>query len=480
MVSPTVDLSRVADANLRSSQVLRRAARSALYRRVWGTDLERFAAVETYAGLRTLPFVSGRDLRAMESETAPDEWLAAEARTWVCTSGTTGTPKWIPIADADLALGEESDDGIVADIGALRPDELTLALNASAPYYSDLLAYATLPRALCKDLLTQILAFSVVQLPHSITFALRQGPRAIIAFPSVAMALAEGMTRRLPELLEQLVPHRPWLTQPLAWILQHVIHLRPHHIFRLRWGIFGGEPLAHYRQPIRQAWGMESLEVYGMSELRGSFGECDAREGIHIWTHRCIPEIIPLAELEQERDEGSTPPAALPLWQAPTNLVGELVLTTFSHALPLIRYRTADLVQVAGSEPCRCGRYDPRLRVLHRADDIVNLGIVRFSLEHIAAMLGKVRTHGCVADWQLRVTRAGYKPHLVARVRGEGIDDEKLFAAEVRSALLQVRALAEGLANQLVAAPEIQLDPHLSTIRTASGKVRRLVYEKEL
>ncbi len=459
---------------------MRRAGRSALYRRAWGRARARFAAIDRYADLRAVPFVSGEDLRSMQQETDPSTWAACDrVRLWVSTSGTTGTPKWVPISDVDLEESERTSQRTLDTIGVLSPDERALGLNAPAPFYTDLLSCGGLGPTLEHGLRTQGTVVSFSELHNSLTFALRQGPCGFFAFPSVAMALAEGMITHLPELVRDQVKDHPWLAGPLTFVLQRIVHARPRNFLRFRWGVFSGEPLEPYRQAIRDAWGMESYEVYGMSELRATFCECAAQSGIHVWLDQCLPEIIPLAELERVEDHPDSKPTALPLWLAEPGLVGELVLTTFSDAMPLIRYRTSDLVQVVGTERCACGRLDPRIRVLHRADDIVNLGIVRFSLLAVGEALARLREHGRVADWQLRVTRKGYKPKLIVIAHATGVSVPELMAEDIRQALESIPTLREGLKANVVLEPEVRLDDRLAQQRTGGGKLRRLIYERE-
>lgn len=469
----------LSERRLSESGVLRRAARSALYRRAWGDRLDQLASAASYRELCALPYVSGRDLRAVQMETDPSEWACCDhVRLWISTSGTTGTPKWVPISDKDIEELEARTLGDAAIMGTFKPGQRGLALNAPAPYYSDLQGYASSAAAIRHSRQGEMVVVSFVEAERSLGFALRHRADGFMAFPSIAMALAEGITARLPQVVNQLLPGKSWLARPLVFVLQRVVHAKPRHFARFRWGVFGGEPLEPYRQAIHDAWGMESFEIYALSELRLVFFECFAHEGLHLWLDRCLPEIIPQAELEREEREAGYQPVAQPVWEAGEGLVGELVLTSFSDALPLIRYRTSDLVQVVSNARCRCGRTDPRIRVLHRSDDIVNLGIVRFSLLAVGEQLGAVRHWGRVADWQLRVGREGYKAKLTVVVRGEGVIDPKGLAAEVRQALEDIPALKAGLANQLVAEPEVRIDEDLVGKRTSSGKLRRLIYEE--
>ena len=469
----------LSERRLVESRVLRRALRSALYQRAWGARAAEFAAAASYRDLCALPYISGKDFRATQMESSPAEWACCDhVRFWISTSGTTGTPKWVPISDADIEELEAHSLEDAATMGTLQPGQRMLGLNAPAPYYSDLQGYMSSIALIRHGVEGEMTVTSFLEIERSLGFALRQQAQAFTAFPSIAMALAEGLSARLPQVVEQLLQGKRWLASPLTFLLQHVVHLKPRHLTRFRWGLFGGEPLEPYRQPIHQAWGMESFEIYALSELRLVFFECYAHAGLHLWLDRCLPEIIPEAELEKEQRQAGYVPAALPVWQAQDGLAGELVLTSFSDALPLVRYRTADLVRVVGMARCRCGRSDPRIRVLHRADDIVNLGVIRFSLLAVGEQLARVQRCGRVADWQLRVGRMGYKAKLTVVVRAEGVSDTTGLAAEVRQALDGITALKEGLTNHLVAEPEVRVEAGLVGERTASGKLRRLIYEE--
>ncbi|MCM8761700.1 MAG: phenylacetate--CoA ligase, partial [Candidatus Omnitrophica bacterium] len=117
----------------------------------------------------------------------------------------------------------------------------------------------------------------------------------------------------------------------------------------IRLGIFGAEPWTEgMREQIEKEWGMLALDVYGLSEIIGPgvAMECPAKNGLHIWADHFLPEVIDPAtgEVLEEGKEG------------------ELVITTLTkEALPLIRYRTGDIVSIT-SEPCGfCGRTMPRI-----------------------------------------------------------------------------------------------------------------------
>src|SRR5262249_10577589 len=111
----------------------------------------------------------------------------------------------------------------------------------------------------------------------------------------------------------------------------------------LELGLLGGEPWSKgLRAEIERELGLSAINFYGLSEMCGPgvAAECLAgRDGLHVQEDHFIAEVL-------DPDSGSPVPEAS---------VGELVLTTLTkEALPLIRYRTGDLV-TASTAPCRCG-----------------------------------------------------------------------------------------------------------------------------
>jgi phenylacetate-coenzyme A ligase PaaK-like adenylate-forming protein len=99
----------------------------------------------------------------------------------------------------------------------------------------------------------------------------------------------------------------------------------------------------------------------------GIFGvDCASHSGAHLWQDACIAEIIPQAELQREKASPGCVPDAVFLPDAAPGLTGELVITNFAEALPLVRYRTGNMVEVPAEPSCACGSSAPRVRVLEQ------------------------------------------------------------------------------------------------------------------
>jgi phenylacetate-CoA ligase len=129
---------------------------------------------------------------------------------------------------------------------------------------------------------------------------------------------------------------------------------------RLHATVHAGEPgasVAGVRARIEQAFGAQCHDHTGMTELGATGFTCQERDGVHLIESEFVFEVV----------DPET------LWPVPVGEQGELIATNLGRAgMPLIRYRTGDLVQL-DQTPCRCGRTFARLAggILGRADDMV-------------------------------------------------------------------------------------------------------------
>jgi phenylacetate-CoA ligase len=162
----------------------------------------------------------------------------------------------------------------------------------------------------------------------------------------------------------------------------------------LEFGLFGGEPWTEQlRIEIERALGLKAMNFYGLSEMCGPgvAAEClVARSGLHVQEDHFLVEV-----LDPDGDE----PVA-------EGAEGELVLTTLTkEALPLIRYRTGDLVSIT-TDPCQCGRTSIRLRELHgRRDDMLvirGVNVFPSQVEHVL-----LSVEGAAPHYRLIIERAG-------------------------------------------------------------------------
>ena len=486
--APVPELVAGMEARLAETDVFVRAARSPLYRQRWQTAGIDPAAITSYDDLQRIPYTDSADLRRAQETHHPDEFVCSDQppRFWVSTSGSTGVPKWVPIGGTDLELARSVGHRL-AYFGEkpAEPDDVALAIAAPAPFISDTSSWPALINELRGDGpqdLQQIEAvtFSFEDAVEGALMALKRRVTVVLAFPSLIMRLAEGLTENAPLLAAQQLKEKLTLGNLLAYLVTRVRKIRPRDIVKVHTGIFAGEPLAPYRQALYDAWGLQmSYNFYTFSEYQIGICECRAQDGLHVWMDVSLPEIILQADLEREREEEGVVPPARPLWEATAGDEGELVLTHFGDAFPLVRWRTSDLIRVISTERCLCGRTHPRVNFLQRSDDLVNLGVIRFSTFTLQGKLDAITQPAKVARWQLRVGRRGYKPLLTVLIRpASGVDEAEMVAA-VKAAMAEVEVLRGGWESGLVCDPEVRIVPDLGDRLSTSGKFRPLVYETE-
>jgi phenylacetate-CoA ligase len=124
---------------------------------------------------------------------------------------------------------------------------------------------------------------------------------------------------------------------------------------------------------------------------------------------------------------------------------GEVVVTIFDEAYPLLRFATGDVAALAPDVPCPCGRTAPKLAgLLGRVGDAVK---VKGMFVRGAQVEAVAKRFGEIVRAQAVVTREGHQDHLevVAEV-----------AEAARGGDLAAR-LADALREEIKVRPEVRL-----------------------
>jgi phenylacetate-coenzyme A ligase PaaK-like adenylate-forming protein len=218
--------------------------------------------------------------------------------------------------------------------------------------------------------------------------------------------------------------------------------------------------------------------MYAFTEFMPPSVECRMHNGMHLWLDICLPELILESELEKERADSLYVPKAIPLWKAKQGQRGEYVLTTFGEALPLIRYRFGDLIEVVGTEPCGCGITHPRIKVPRRADvSVISLGAIRFPFKQLEEKALSETEYGQAKRWQLQIGREGHRPHLTIRLEPNmEISNHEGFVKEISRKVLEIDVIKTGVENKLLAEPKVTVEALLGKGKqaTSAGSV---IYE---
>ena len=320
------------DEALYRKQVSYLLARSSFYQdklRTAGFHTED--AVGGLDKIAKLPFTEKDEIRASCSADHPiGTHLAVPMDRIVrifSTSGTTGTPSYIPLTAQDL------DNWVVTSArsysaSGIRPGEAIVTTYNAGPF----VAGAALG------------AFDRIGVTH--------------------IPVGTGNTERLMAAIRLLEPAAVVMTPSYAahlaeWALERGFDLKGSSVKRVLVAgePGGGEPAL--RAHLERAWGAKVTEAMGIGDIGVSlWGECEEQGGMHLGGRGFVhPELI---------DPETGEPVAME-----DGARGELVLTHLSHqAAPLLRFRTRDHVQLWTS-PCRCGRTAPRIRCIGRTDDML-------------------------------------------------------------------------------------------------------------
>ena len=319
------------DASYRA-QLVYLFERSAFYReKLVSAGVAAPEAAGGLADLARLPLTEKQELRASTTADNPiGAHLCAERSEIVriySTSGTTGTPSFVPLTARDLDDWVTGSARSYAASGVLPGQRIVSTYNAG-PF----VAGAALD------------SFERIGLTH--------------------IPVGTGNTERLATAIDLLRPEAVVLTPSYA---AHLIEWADGRGFDLRGSSVehvlvagepgGGEPA--FRRRLEDGWGAVVTEAMGIGDIGSAlWGECEEQDGMHLGARG-----FGHAELLDPATSESIP--------LEDGAAGELVLTHLrQRAAPLLRFRTRDHVRVKTS-PCPCGRTGPRVRCVGRTDDMV-------------------------------------------------------------------------------------------------------------
>jgi phenylacetate-CoA ligase len=380
--------------------------RSAFYR-------EKLAGLRPggLADIAALPLTDKHEIRATVTPENPiGAHLCAAPEEIVriySTSGTTGTPSYIPLTAGDLDNWVTGSARSYAASGIEAGQRIVSTYNAG-PFVAGA-ALASFDRLGLTHI--PVGTGNTERLMHAV---LRLRPEAVVMTPSYAAHLIEWAAERDIDLASSSVRRVLVAGEP-----------------------GGGEPA--FRARLEAGWGARVTEAMGIGDIGVSlWGECEHRDGMHLGAHGFVhPELI-------DHESGDA-------IEMTDGAIGELVLTHLRHrAAPLLRFRTRDHVEVRTS-PCPCGRTGPRIRCIGRTDDML---IVRGVNVFPSAVRDVVSAFEPAVSGHIRV-----RPH------SEGVTQDPPLPVSVelaRGAAADTRladAIRERLRSVLVVQTSVELVP---------------------
>jgi phenylacetate-CoA ligase len=398
--------------------------RSRFYRdKLTGAGFASPRAVGGLDAIAALPLTEKDELRQSRSAEQPIGTHCTATHEEIVriysTSGTTGTPSYIPLTASDLEVWVRTSARSYAASGLTRGERIVSTYNAG-PF----VAGAALG------------AFDRLGLCH--------------------IPVGTGNTERLMAAVDLLKPTVAAMTPSYAlhlaeWARQRGMDLARSSVRRLMVAgePGGGEPAM--RAQLEAAWGASVTEAMGIGDISVSlWGECEAKAGMHFSGRGFVHfELIDPVSGD-----------ALPIADGAT---GELVLTHLvNRSTPLLRFRTRDHVRLSVGA-CSCGRTAPRVRCIGRTDDMLIVRGVNVFPSAVREVVNEF-TPDVTGVIMIRPRAAGVRqdPPLPVRVEiAPGAGSEGL-AERIRARLR----------DKLVVSTEIELTP--------AGSLPRSEYKSKL
>ena len=365
----------------------------------WKSKLAQTGPVERIEDVTRLPFTVKSEMR----DTFPFGMLTVPIEDCArihASSGTSGKPTIVGYTTADLAVFAEVNARAIACAGG-RPDDV----------FHIAYGYGLFTGGLGLHGGAELLGVTVVPASGgNATFQAELladlGARGFCCTPSFAALLAERAVEA--DLMDAI---------------------------KAEYALLGAEPWSdEMRLKIEAAWGIDAIDLYGLSEVIGPGVACESVAGKgapFIFDDHFYPEII---------EPGGFDPV-------PEGEYGELVLTTLTkEALPVLRYRTGDVTRFV-DEPSACGRTFRRMdRIAGRVDDMLVIRGVNVFPSAIEAVL--MADPDVSAQYAIVVDRTGTMAELEVRCELARPDDlprreEVRYRLERRfKSTLRIRATA--------------------------------------
>ncbi len=384
------------------------------------------ADVKSLADLSKLPFTSKNDLRDNYPYGLMAVPLSAVVRVHA-SSGTTGKPIVAPYTARDIDHWSTLMARSLTSAGVLHGDIIQnaygygLFTGGLGFHYGGERVGATVIPASVGNTKRQIMLISDL------------GATVIACTPSYALVLAEA-------------------GQEMGINLTST---------QLRIATCGAEPWTEkMRAEIEAKVGVSAIDFYGLTEIIGPgvACECQCKCGMHIWEDHFLAEIV-------------DPTMGNPL---PYGQLGELVLTTLTkEALPMIRFRTRDLVTLY-PETCDCGRTLVRMsKVQGRTDDMLIIRGVNVFPSQIEGILLSIE--GVEPHYQIIVDRERHLDAIEIWVEVS----ESVFSDEVRGLENLENKVRAEMDSVLGISAKIKLVEPRTIVRT-EGKAKRVIDRREL
>lgn len=272
------------------------------------------------------------------------------------------------------------------------------------------------------------------------------------ALGCAVIPMSGGQTEKQVQLIQDFQPEIILVTP--SYMLSILDEFRRQRIdpraSSLRIGIFGAEPWTQaMRAEIEEAFGIDAVDIYGLSEVMGPgvAQECvETKDGPTIWEDHFYPEII-------DPETGRV---------LPDGEEGELVFTSLTkEAMPVIRYRTRDLTRLL---PGTARTMRRMAKIVGRSDDMMIVRGVNVFPTQIEEQI--LACPSLAPHFLIELTRPGRLDQVTLHV-----ECRAGVAAEARAA--DARRLADRIKRMIGISVAVELCDDGALARS-EGKARRV------
>jgi phenylacetate-coenzyme A ligase PaaK-like adenylate-forming protein len=334
---------------------------------------------------------------------------------WAHTSGRSGPMKWIPYThEAYLRLGERVLSGIILaaarEKGEVRLEE------------GDTLVYNTPPRPYISGIILRALGeqFNFHFIPpldeteemdfqERIEKGFETGlETGIDVLGSISVVLVK-MGERFAAGAQTMKLRRNLLKPQVAFRLARGLlrsklegrPMLPRDLWTLKALTSGGMDTSIYRDKIAYYWGVVPYDQYGSTEDGSIAAQAWNKKWMTFFPDAAFVEFIPEEEWAPWSKDPAYHPKTVLLNEVVTEKNYELVITNY-YGMPLLRYRTHDVVQFAALADKEIGVNLPQMTFVARTGDFIDLAGFTGIIDEKMVWQAIVGSGVDYTDWALR------------------------------------------------------------------------------
>ena len=310
--------------------------------------------------------------------------LAVKPYRWTCTSGRSGSFKWIPWTDR--AADVFADAGIAAAILACAGSKYEVNIKSGMRALANLppppYGAGVLPQIMCERIGIFLMPPHeenedfAARTQRGFAMGLRYGVDLLSSLTSVLVKMGETFAESSGKMKFSLKMLHPGVMQRmLLAVIKTKIEKRnilPRDLWPLKGLIAYGMDTDVYHDKVEYYWGKKPLELYGTTETSTIATQAWNKKYMTFQPYSCFFEFIPSEDYFKGLEDSGYKPSTVLLSELQPGRSYEVVLSSF-YGMPLMRYRIGDLIRVMAAEDREAGIRLPQIVFQSRVNDIIDI-----------------------------------------------------------------------------------------------------------